>query len=95
VAARSRGFAREDAHELAFEVGVPVTIGAIALKLRELESAAPAELAVLAAGAMASYVSTLATASLVRRSHSLVPYAAYRAAVAGIVLRRLRKNGRS
>ena len=95
VAARSRGFAPDAAQELAFDVGVPVTIGAITLKLGELKRTEPAELGVLAAGAMASYVSTLATASLVRRSHSLVPYAAYRAGVAGIVLRRLRKNGRS
>jgi undecaprenyl-diphosphatase len=95
VAARSRGFAPDAAQELAFDVGVPVTIGAITLKLRELQSAERAELAALAAGAIASYVSTLATVSLVRRSHSLVPYAAYRAGVAGVVLRRLRKNGRS
>jgi undecaprenyl-diphosphatase len=95
AAARGRGFAPDAAQELAFDVGVPVTIGAITLKLRELGSIERAELAVLAAGAIASYVSSRATASLVRRSHSLVPYAAYRAGVAGVVLRRLRKNGRS
>ncbi|HEX2702097.1 MAG TPA: undecaprenyl-diphosphate phosphatase [Solirubrobacteraceae bacterium] len=94
AAARARGFAPYDAQELASEVGMPVTLGAIALKARDLRRADRREFAPLAAGALASFASTLVAGSVVRRGSSLLPYAAYRAGVAGVVLRRLRKNGR-
>jgi undecaprenyl-diphosphatase len=94
AAARARGFSPYDAQQLASEVGLPVTLGAIALKARQLTDADRAELAPLAAGALASFISTLASGSVLRRGGSLIPYAAYRAGVAGVVLRRLRKNGR-
>jgi undecaprenyl-diphosphatase len=93
AAARARGFTAQDSQQLAAEVGLPVTIGAIVLKARELRGADRAELGPLAAGAVASFASTLATNSLVSRGGSLLPYAAYRTGVAGVVLRRLRKNG--
>lgn len=92
AAARARGFARADAERLAFEIGLPVTIGALALKARELRRSERGEWETLAAGACASFASTLASGALLRRSGSLVPYAAYRTAMAGAVLRRLRQN---
>jgi undecaprenyl-diphosphatase len=96
-AARARGFAPADARELAFELGLPVTLGAVALKARELDKLERAEWAALAAGALAAYASSAATASLARRlarGRSLLPYAAYRGALAAAVLRRLRQNAR-
>ncbi len=90
--ARARGFAREDARQLAFEVGLPVTFGALVLKGREALRAERAEWGPLAAGAAASFASTVAVGSL-RPGGSLLPSAAYRTALAGAVLRRLRKNG--
>jgi undecaprenyl-diphosphatase len=88
--ARARGFHPEDADRLARAVGLPVTAGAVAWKARELRSADRGELRALAAGALASGVTTAASSAL--RARSLLPYAAYRAALAGLVLRRLREN---
>jgi undecaprenyl-diphosphatase len=90
--ARARGFGREDARQLAFEVGLPVTFGALVLKGREALRADRSEWAPLAAGATASFASTVTVGSL-RAGASLLPAAAYRTALAGAVLRRLRKNG--
>jgi undecaprenyl-diphosphatase len=92
--ARARGFASADAEQLAFEVGLPVTMGALALKGREALRGEPAEWAALAAGAVASFASTLAAGSLRRGGKSLLPAAAYRSALATTVLRRLRQNAR-
>jgi undecaprenyl-diphosphatase len=49
----------------------------------------------IAAGALAAFVSTLGSSWLigqVERDRSLLPYAAYRTALAAVVIRRLRKN---
>jgi undecaprenyl-diphosphatase len=88
--ARARGFHPEDADRLARAVGLPVTAGAVAWKARELRAADRAERRALAAGAVASGLATAASGAL--RARSLLPYAAYRAALAGLVLRRLREN---
>jgi undecaprenyl-diphosphatase len=95
TAARARGFAPVDAGRLAFEVGLPVTIGALVLKGRETLRADRAEWTPLAAGAAAAFASTIASGTVARKlgkGGSLLPYAAYRAALAGTVLRRLRHN---
>jgi undecaprenyl-diphosphatase len=91
--ARARGFAPAAAAELAVEVGLPVTIGALLLKGREVRHAGKAERQALAAGALASFAATVASRSLVRRT-ALGPYAAYRAVLGTAVLRRLRHNAR-
>jgi undecaprenyl-diphosphatase len=91
--ARARGFASEDAQQLAFEVGLPVTLGALALKGREALRADRSEWAPLAAGVAASFASTVAVGSL-KQAKSLLPAAAYRTALSGAVLRRLRHNAR-
>jgi undecaprenyl-diphosphatase len=96
AAARLRGFTPAEAERLAFEVGVPLTIGALALKGREALRSDRREWAPLAAGTATAFVSTLATGAVARRvraSSSLLPYAGYRTALAGTVLRRLRQNG--
>jgi undecaprenyl-diphosphatase len=94
AAARHRGFARRDARRLSLHVALPVLAGAAVLKAGRLRRRTlPAGAAVpLAAGLAASLLSTLASARLVRaleRDRPLAPYAAYRAALAAVVLRRL------
>lgn len=91
--ARARGFAPAAASELALEVGLPVTIGALLLKGREIRHADKAEREVLAVGALASFAATVASRSVARRT-SLAPFAVYRAVLGTAVLRRLRHNAR-
>ncbi len=97
TAARARGFARGDAHTLSWHAALPVILGASALKGARLArygtphgSRAP-----LAAGAAGAFLSTLASARLLRRparqQNSLLPFAIYRCALAALVLARLRR----
>jgi undecaprenyl-diphosphatase len=88
AAARLRGFCREDAHRLSRQVGLPVVGGAALLKGVRVRrgGAGPPFLA----GSAASFGSTLAAARLIphlARDRSLLPYAAYRTALAIAVLR--------
>jgi undecaprenyl-diphosphatase len=97
VAARLRGFDRDDANVLSRHVALPVIAGATALKgYRLARRGLPRRMAAaFAAGTAASFASTLASARIVRtvdRGHSLLPYAAYRVALAALVVRRLRQN---
>jgi len=95
AAARWRGFAPGEARALSDAVGLPVTLGALALKGREALASDRSEWASLGAGAAASFCSTVVSASLLRapaRAGSLLPYSAYRAALASAVIRRLRQN---
>jgi undecaprenyl-diphosphatase len=95
AAARSLGFAPREAQALSDAVGLPITLGALALKGPEAARAGRSEWAPLAAGATASFCSALAGAALMRRTsqgRSLLPYAAYRAALSVAVVRRLRQN---
>lgn len=98
TAARARGFAREDAQALSWHAGLPVILGASALKAWRLwrrgvpGGAGPA----LAVGAGSAFVSTAASAGLLRRprvsARALLPYALYRCMIAAIVLRCLRRT---
>jgi|HubBroStandDraft_6_1064221.scaffolds.fasta_scaffold43078_2 undecaprenyl-diphosphatase len=90
--ARARGFDRESAQALSWRVGLPVIAGAAALKTRRLAQrgmsagAAPA----LTAGAIAAFLSTLASAPLVRpggRDRALWPFALYRGGLAFVAMR--------
>ncbi|HEU4978183.1 MAG TPA: undecaprenyl-diphosphate phosphatase [Solirubrobacteraceae bacterium] len=94
AAARARGFAPAEAQALSWEVALPTLAGAAALKaLRLARCGLPARAAAaLAAGALAAFASTLAARPLLRRDGPLLPFAAYRAALAGLVLRRVREN---
>jgi undecaprenyl-diphosphatase len=99
AAARLRGFAPREAEALSQAAGLPVTVGALALKARELRDGERSEWPALAAGAAAALASGAATGAVLRRrgqkGGSLLPYAAYRTAVAAAVVRRLlRHNGR-
>ena len=94
AAARRRGFGRTDARRLSQHVALPVLMGAALLKGSRLcqRGLAPGTGAPLVAGLAASFASTLASARLIRaveRDRSLLPYAAYRIALAAAVLRRL------
>ena len=89
AAARLRRFTREDANRLSRHVALPVIAGATVLKgvaPRPARPAAAARGVPFAVGAAASFVSTLGSTWLIRqveRDRSLLPYAAYRIALAG------------
>jgi undecaprenyl-diphosphatase len=96
AAARWRRFSRDQANLLSRTIALPVIVGATVLKgvrLRQ-RGVSPGLRRSMALGAGASFVSTLASQrliGLVERDRALWPYAAYRAALAGIVLRKLRR----
>jgi len=97
AAARLRGFDREDANELSRHVALPVIVGAAVLKGTRLarRGLPPGAGGALATGAAAAFGSTLVSAGLIRlveRDRSLLPYAAYRAALGTLVLGRLRRD---
>jgi undecaprenyl-diphosphatase len=99
AAARARGFAREDASVLSRHVALPIIIAATALKgMRLVRRGLPAGTArAFVAGIVASFATTLASVRIIRhveRDRSLLPYAAYRLALAALVLRRLRARER-
>jgi undecaprenyl-diphosphatase len=90
TAARTRGFAREDAHVLSWRVGLPVIAGAAALKAYRLGQcgAPPGAAPALTVGAAAAFLSTLASAPLIRpgkRGRALWPFALYRCGAALLV----------
>src|SRR4051794_14981753 len=94
AAARARGFDREDANALSRHVALPIIVGATLLKGTRLarRGLPPGTAAAFAAGTAAAFASTLGSTWLIRqveRDRSLAPYAAYRAALAAVVLRRL------
>jgi undecaprenyl-diphosphatase len=91
AAARALGFARPDAVRLSRGIGVPVLAGAAALKGLRLIQRRPGadELGTLAAGAAAALAATLAALPLARTlegGRPLAPWAAYRCALAGVLL---------
>lgn len=94
AAARLRRFTREDANRLSRHVALPVIAGATALKGVRLRRRGlpPGSALAFAVGASASFASTLCSTWLIRqveRDRSLLPYAAYRTALAAVTLRRL------
>jgi undecaprenyl-diphosphatase len=86
AAARARGFGRDEAAELSREVALPVLLGATALKGARLIARRPGAETVraLATAAAAAAVSTAATLRL--RESSLRTWAAYRVALAVVVV---------
>jgi undecaprenyl-diphosphatase len=91
AAARWRGFSRDQANLLSRTVALPIIVGATALKgTRLARRGASTELRrSLAIGMAASFASTLASQRLIRlveRDRALWPYAAYRTALAAVVL---------
>lgn len=96
AAARWRRFSREQANLLSRTIALPIIVGATGLKgVRLARRGTTAELRrTLAVGIGASFASTLASQrliGLVERDRALWPYAAYRAALAGVVLAKLRR----
>jgi len=96
AAARARGFTRGDAQALCWHAALPVILGAGALEVRRLTRAggADGERLALATGAATAFVSTLASARLLRRAprgRALLPFSLYRGLLALAVIRRLRR----
>jgi undecaprenyl-diphosphatase len=98
TAARVRRFSRRDANVISRQIALPVIVGAAVLKggrlLGRREELPPGLARPFAAGSGAAFASSLVSLrliSMLERSRSLLPYAAYRvvvAAVAGVALRR-------
>jgi undecaprenyl-diphosphatase len=100
AAARWRRFTRVDANRLSRHSALPIIAGATVLKGVRLHGRGlPAGAAVpFAAGALAAFVSTLGSTRLIRaleRDSSLLPYAVYRIALAGLIARRLAREAGS
>ena len=95
-AARTRGFTRAASAQLSAEVALPVLAGATALKgVRLVQRRPPSStLLALAAGAVASFASTVAVLRFERRvSLPARVWAAYRCALAAAVLRVRHNHG--
>jgi undecaprenyl-diphosphatase len=97
TAARARRFSRDQANLLSRTVALPIIVGATALKGTRLarRGTTPELRRSLALGIGASFASTLASQrliGLVERDRALWPYAAYRGALAGAVLLKLRRS---
>lgn len=95
AAARWREFSRDQANVLSRTVALPIIIGASVLKGVRLarRGVGPELRRSLGIGVLSSFASTLASQGLIRqveRDRALWPYSAYRAALAGVVLARLR-----
>jgi undecaprenyl-diphosphatase len=91
TAARWRGFTRQHANLLSRTVALPVIVAAGALKAARLRRRGlpPEQRPAFVAGTATSFASTLASQALIRlveRDSALWPYAAYRAALAAVVL---------
>jgi undecaprenyl-diphosphatase len=99
TAARARGFERGGAHSLSWAVALPVIVGAGALKGARLArgGARREDRAALAVGAGSAFLSTLASATLMRRGAAgerpLLPYSLYRCLLAALVIERVRREG--
>jgi undecaprenyl-diphosphatase len=96
AAARWRRFSRDQANLLSRTIALPIIVGATILKGERLRrrGASPALRRSMTVGVLASFASTLASQrliNLVERDRALWPYAAYRAALAVLVLRKLRR----
>jgi undecaprenyl-diphosphatase len=97
--ARWRGFTRQHANMLSRTVALPVIVGAAVRKAARLrrQPLTPDQRAGFAAGTATSFASTLASQALIKlveRDSALWPYAAYRAALATLVLGRLWRRSR-
>lgn len=97
AAARARGFARADASLLSRHVALPIIVGATLLKgTRLARRGLPAGTAgAFGAGIVASFATTLLSIRIIRAvesDRSLLPYAAYRLLLAGLVLWRLART---
>jgi undecaprenyl-diphosphatase len=97
TAARLRGFRRRDASTLSRHVALPIIVGATGLKgVRLARRGVPRSVAgAFAAGIGASFASTLASIRVIRaveRNRPFTIYAAYRATLAAVVLRRAWQN---
>jgi undecaprenyl-diphosphatase len=105
TAARARGFSRADSHTLAHRSGIPVILGAGALKSGRLlargaqgraEIGGRRSASALGLGGITAFLSTLLATRLLRRdphtsnAASLMPYSLYRGLLATLVINRLR-----
>jgi undecaprenyl-diphosphatase len=98
AAARWRRFSRREANVLSRTVAVPIILGAVLLRAQRMRHRRlnPALRKVAGAGALSAALSTLASQGLIAlldRDGSAWPYAAYRLALAGAIVVKLRRDG--
>jgi undecaprenyl-diphosphatase len=97
TAARARGFTRGASQALSWHAGLPVILGAGVLKVARMrrEGVPREQRAALAAAGASAFVSTLASARLLRRGlrdgQRLWPYSLYRCLLAAFVFARMRR----
>jgi undecaprenyl-diphosphatase len=97
TAARARGFRRQDAQTLSWQVALPPILGATLLKGRRMvtDGVEPGLGRPLAVGVSAAFASTLAASPLLapaRRGRALLPFALYRAGLAALAISRRRRD---
>lgn len=97
AAARARGFGRAEANLLSRTVALPVIAAAAVRKATRLRRRAvePALARSAATGVAVAFASTLASQGLIKlieRDRALWPYAAYRTALAGLILVKARRH---
>jgi undecaprenyl-diphosphatase len=96
--ARARGFGRGDAVALSWHAALPVLLGVSATKGRRLarHGSPSGDTGALAAGGTSAFLSTLASARLLRHDQragrSLLPYSLYRCVLAAFAVQRLRRE---
>ena len=94
AAARGRGFGRRDAQMLSWHAALPVILGVGFVEVARTLRSSPSRgtHTALIAGGASAFLSTLASARLLRRGsyaeRSLLPYSLYRLLLAGVVFRR-------
>jgi undecaprenyl-diphosphatase len=94
AAARARGFGRRDAQTLSWHAALPVMLGAGVVEAARAarRSSTRRTRAALLVGGASAFLSTLASARLLRRrdlaGRALLPYALYRLLLAGVVFGR-------
>jgi undecaprenyl-diphosphatase len=96
AAARWRRFSRREANLLSRTVALPVILGAAVLRARRMRNRRRPVDRAMATGALAAAASTLVSQGLVEvldRDGSAWPYTAYRIALAGAIVVRLRRGG--
>jgi undecaprenyl-diphosphatase len=102
TAARARGFSRADSNVLAHRTGLPIILGASALKSGRLlqrsarggaRTSDRGSASTLLLGGGTAFLSTLAATRMLRRGRAparLLPYSLYRCLLAALVISRLR-----
>jgi len=90
--ARALGFRRDAAARLSFLMAMPITVGAMLFKLKDIKPAdvdGPFVAGIVVSGVSGALAIRLLQDLLSRGSHSMLPFALYRCALASLILLRV------